>query len=364
MSESGGTRTGVVTLSFGEPERATEEEVVPFLERIFYRNASLEEHATEEERRRRSRELARRRAPGLLEEYREIGGSPLNGQAREQADALERELRSRGLDATVYVAMQFTEPFIPDVVDRARADGMERLVGLPVYPLCGPSTTVAALEDLVAAVDRSGWDVEVDEFTGWHRHPDYVELRADNVRSFTAKRDLELDDPDTLLVFSAHGTPIRYLESGNRYEAYVEDLCRSLLDALNVERFALGYQNHGNRRIPWTEPEIEEVVERVTADRIVVEPVSFMHEQSETLAELDVELREAVEARGIEFHRVPVPHRSDRFVALLADLVEAVTGGRADPPEGAVTRCLCRRSSRTYCLNAAAGLKSLEGVGS
>lgn len=363
MSDSGSTKTGVVTLNFGEPERATEEEVVPFLERIFYRNASLEEHATEEERRRRSRELARRRAPGLLEEYGEIGGSPLNRQAREQADALERELRSRGLDATVYVAMQFTEPFISDVVDRARDDGMERLVGLPVYPLCGQSTTVAALEDLAVAVDRSDWGIDVDEISGWHRHPDYVELRADNLRSFVAEQGLDLDDPDTLLVFSAHGTPRRFLEDGNRYEAYVKDYCRSLLDALGVGRFALGYQNHGNRRIPWTEPGIEDVMEKLEAERVVVEPVSFMHEQSETLAELDVELREEAEERGIEFHRVPVPHRSDRFIALLAEIVEEVTE-RADGavPEG-WARCRCRTSGRTFCLNAAASLKSPGEVG-
>jgi protoporphyrin/coproporphyrin ferrochelatase len=70
----------------------------------------------------------------------------------------------------------------------------------------------------------------------------------------------------------------------------------------------VGFQNHTNRRIAWTEPDVEKVIETVDADTVIVDPVSFMHEQSETLAELDHELSEEAEARGLAFHRVPVPH--------------------------------------------------------
>ena len=56
-------RLGVILLNFGEPEHATLAEVVPFLERIFTTNASLEGNPTPEQVRARSRELAERRAP-------------------------------------------------------------------------------------------------------------------------------------------------------------------------------------------------------------------------------------------------------------------------------------------------------------
>lgn len=347
------TGTGVVLLNFGEPAEPDREAVVAYLERIFTANASLEEHASEEALRERSRALAERRAPGLLEEYREIGGSPLDRQARAQGRALEAELARRGLEAPVFPAMQFTEPFPRDAVRRAREAGVDRLVGLPVYPLCGRSTTVAALEALAAGVDAAGAPMELLEVAGWHRHPVYRELRTDAVREATEAAGVALDDPGTRLVFSAHGTPLRYLDEGNRYVAYVEEHCEAVAAALGVEAYEIGYQNHGNRPgVAWTEPDVEEVVERVEAERLVVDAPSFMHEQSETLAELDHDLREAAEARGLGFVRVPVPHDDARFPGVLADLVEGVLPDRTSPlpPMG---RCRCRPSGATRCLNVA-----------
>ena len=344
--------TAVIMLNFGEPAEPTEATVVPYLERIFLANASLEAHDTEEERRAHCRRLAERRAPGLLEEYAEIGGSPLNEQAAAQAAGLEEELAARGRDAVVYSAMQFTEPFIPEVVDRARDEGAERVVGLPVYPLCGQSTTVAALEELQEAVRAMGWDADLHEISGWHRHPGYRELRVDAVRRCVENAGWGLADPETELVFSAHGTPIRYLEEGNRYVRYVKDHCDAVARALGVDGYELGYQNHGNRPgVSWTQPDVEAVVERVDAGRIVVDAPSFMHEQSETLAELDHELREVAEARGLGFLRVPIPHDDPRFPGVLVDLVEGVLDGT---PVGGLEpgACRCRPADPTRCLNA------------
>ncbi|MFW6079114.1 MAG: ferrochelatase, partial [Gemmatimonadota bacterium] len=346
-------KIGVILLNFGEPERTTPAEVIPFLERIFLTNASLEGDASPEEARRRSRVLAEARAPGLIEEYGEIGGSPLNRQARGQADALAVELERRGYEVRTWVGFQFTDPLIPDVVARARETGVDALVGLPVYPLCGPSTTIAALTELRAAVERLGWDVPLHEISGWHRHPDYAALRADGVRELCDRTGVDLSDPGTTLVFSAHGTPIKYLREGSRYDEYVRENCRDIAALLGVpgEDYALGYQNHTNRPVEWTEPDIEDVIDDVAAGRVVVVvPISFMHEQSETLAELDDELREKAEARGLAFHRVPVPHDDPRFAALLADLVEPLLG--ADNPAGLrYGECRCRGTKGAVCLN-------------
>jgi len=344
--------TGVVLLNFGEPAEPTRENVVDYLERIFFNNADLEDADTEAEDRRRSRQLAERRAPGLIEEYEEIGGgSPLNPQARGQAEALEEALRERGYDVRTYLGMQFTEPFIDDATERAMADGVDRLVGLPIYPLCGHSTTVAALEELGEAVEDLGWDVEYEEITGWHKHPLYNRLRADNVREYADSEGIDLTDPDTELFFSAHGTPTHYLEEGNRYDRYVAEWCAVMATMLGVEEYTLGFQNHENRDIPWTEPDIEDAIEDIDAERVVVEPISFMHEQSETLSELDDELREEAEGEGLEFYRVPVPHDDPRFATVLADLVEPFAGP-FDPEYYQFRPCQCKDTPGTMCLNA------------
>jgi ferrochelatase len=84
--------------------------------------------------------------------------------------------------------------------------------------------------------------------------------------------------------------------------------------------------------------------------RVVVDPISFMHEQSETLSELDGELRKIAEDAGLAYHRVPIPHDDDRFAGVLADLVEAALG--CERPGGLELRpCLCRPSEGVRCLN-------------
>jgi len=351
--------TGVLLLNFGEPAEPDRETVLDYLERIFLANARLEEADTEAEKRERARELARRRAPGLIEEYEAIGGSPLNPQARAQAEALEAELRERGHDARAYLGAQYTEPFVEDAVEAARADGVDELIGLPIYPLCGPSTTVQSLDELDDALAEAGWEPPVHELTGWHKHPTYNRIRADNVRAFARENGLDLADPGTELVFSAHGTPRHYLEEGSRYERYVEEFCSSMARLLGIDSYTLGYQNHENRDIPWTEPEIEDAIAGVDADRVVVEPVSFMHEQSETLSELDVELAEEADEAGLEFHRVPIPHDDGRFPELLADLTEPFLAS-VDPGYYNLRPCLCRGEPGAVCLNATRN-RELEG---
>ncbi|UWG47347.1 Protoheme ferro-lyase [Halanaeroarchaeum sp. HSR-CO] len=342
---------GVVLLNFGEPATPDRAEVTTYLERIFFDNADLERYDTEAEARERARTLAERRAPALIEEYEAIGGSPLQAQAEAQAESLQAELEGRGYDARTYLGYQYTEPLIGDAVEAAFDDGVEHLIGFPVYPLSGPSTNVFAVDDLEAAVRDRDRDVQWNAVTGWHRHPTYPRMRAENVQSFVSQSGLDLQDPDTELLFSAHGTTLHYLEEGSRYDQYVDEYTETMAALLGVDDYTLGFQNHENRDIPWTEPEVEEAIATVDAERVVVEPASFLHEQSETLSELDEELAEEAEAAGLEFYRVPVPHDEPRLPGIMADLVEPFIAD-FDPRYYQLRQCQCRDEPGTYCLNA------------
>jgi ferrochelatase len=86
------------------------------------------------------------------------------------------------------------------------------------------------------------------------------------------------------------------------------------------------------------------------ARRVVVDPISFMHEQSETLSELDLELKEIAEEASLEFHRVPIPYDDARFAGVLADLVEGAIA--AGPAAGLKLReCRCKPQGGVRCLN-------------
>lgn len=353
-------KTAVVLLNFGEPEEPTLEAVTPFLERIFNLNRDLESHADDAAAAERGRRLAAARAPGLVADYIAIGGSPLHRQAQDQAEGLAAELSGRGLVADVVLGMQFTSPSIPDAVAAAVAGGATRIVGLPVYPLCGPTTTVAALAELRSEVSACDVGLEMWEISGWHRHPAYIAFRARMIRDTAAAAGVSLDDPRTHLVFSAHGTPLKYLRAGSRYEEYVQHCCAAVAAAAGISRFTIGYQNHSNRPLEWTQPDVASVIDSLVVDHVVVDAISFMHEQSETLAELDRELRDHAEGRGLGFHRVPIAHDAPAFMAVLADLVQPFLANEvvaddvmSDRAPVAFRRCECRATPNTYCLNGA-----------
>ncbi len=351
-------------LGFGEPAGADRAETLAYLERIFLTNARLDGDLTPQQVRARCRELAERRLPGLLEDYERIGGSPLLEQSRVQARRLEAELARRDHPVTVRLGMQFTQPFVSEIAAQAAREGARHIIALPLYPLCGASTTVAAIEALHDAIEAA-FESEppaVTDLTGWHAHPGFIEAVAQCTGAAARAAGVSLGDADTLLYFSAHGTPVKYLREGSRYDAYVEEACRLVADRLGAGNHEIGYQNHSNRGIEWTSPSNEELLPALEAKRLVVVPISFIHEQSETLVELDEDLRELAEAHGKQVIRVPVPFDATSLVHTLADLVEPFLGEAAEgataengspgAPGGVSLRpCLCRPKRGTWCLN-------------
>jgi ferrochelatase len=129
--------------------------------------------------------------------------------------------------------------------------------------------------------------------------------------------------------------------------------------AAGFARFTIGYQNHSNRPLEWTQPAVESVIDSIGAGSVIVDAISFMHEQSETLAELDHELREHAESSGLAFHRVPIAHDAPAFIEVLADLVEPFLGESVEPATvlnatASLRPCQCRRTRNTFCLNGGA----------
>ena len=346
--------TVVLGVAFGEPAEPDRASVEEYLGHIFYQNAELDGAETEEERRQHANDLAARRAPGLLTEYEEIGGSPMNGQAEDQLDQLASTLRARGSAVDSVLAFQFLEPTIEDRLEELAERGVEEVITVPLYPLCGPSTTVAALERVEEKLEAlsTDWVPTVAHVSGWHRHPRYLELRARTIRESVTEADIDLQDPQTVrLVFSAHGTPMHYVKSGSRYVRYVEEYCETVAAKLGVDDFELGYQNHENRGIPWTQPDIEDVVPHIEQDVLVVDAPSFLHEQSETLLELDEDLAAIAANEEKVFHRVRIPHDDPDLGGVLADVVEPFITG-VDPSFYQLRSCSCHPSDNTRCLNA------------
>ena len=83
----------------------------------------------------------------------------------------------------------------------------------------------------------------------------------------------------------------------------------------------------------WIGPSTEDELERAGQDKVAVLvcPIAFVSEHSETLVELDVEYREEAEQLGVPgYFRVPAQNSDPGFIAALRDLVLRGAGAGAD----------------------------------
>ncbi len=279
--------------------------------------------------------------------------SPVVSQCKRQARMLEGELRRRRHDVTAFLGPIGSKAKVAECVRAARAANVERIGVVPLFPICEQTTTMMALDAVEQALADLEWQPPCREVTDWHRHPDYYRIRADGIREHAFAENVELHAPDTALLFAAGGAAKKHLRKGPKYVAYVEEVCRGIARELGRSDYTIGYRRPAKAEGSWTEPEIDQVLEKVSASRLLVVPVTEMQEQVATLKALDKSFRKAVEKRGLTYHREPIPFESPRFANMLADVVEDLL--RPEPIMGDLNlrRCLCRGTTRAFCLNAA-----------
>ena len=320
-------RVGVLLLNLGGPEQLSD--VRPFLYNLFS-DPEIIRLPFRWLQKPLAWFISTSRAKKSQENYRQIGGgSPLRRITEEQGQALEQDLRNKGLDATVYIGMRYWHPFTEEAVARIKQDGVESLVVLPLYPQFSISTSGSSfriLEDLWKE-DPALQKINYTVIPSWYERPGYVESMADLVRQ-------EVDqcaNPDEATVFfSAHGVPVSYVtEAGDPYQAEIENCTVLIMKALNRPNpSVLAYQSRVGPiewLQPYTEDELVALGEKGTQE-IVVVPVSFISEHIETLQEIDMEYREIALESGIQqFRRVPALNTYPKFIDDLGNMtVEAL----------------------------------------
>ena len=270
------------------------------------------------------------------EAYRSIGGgSPLRRITEQQARELQSLLRQRGVDATSYVAMRYWHPFTESAVADIKADGIDEVVVLPLYPHFSISTSGSSFRELqrLRQMDERFESLPLRCIRSWYDHPGYVrsmaELIAEQVR---ASDDVE----KAHIFFSAHGVPKSYVEeAGDPYQQEIQACAALIMAELETivghpNPHTLAYQSRVGP-VEWLKPYTEEALEelgRAKTQDLVVVPISFVSEHIETLEEIDIEYRElATESGVVNFRRVRALDTYPPFIAGLADLVVASLEG-------------------------------------
>ncbi len=264
--------------------------------------------------------------------YRAIGGgSPLRRITEQQARELQSALRSRGIDATSYVAMRYWHPFTESAVADIKADGISQVVVLPLYPHFSISTSGSSFRELsrLHEKDNEFQQIPIRCIRSWYDHPGYVHAMAELIAEQIALCEL----PDEAHVFfSAHGVPKIYVEeAGDPYQKEIETCSRLIMDELeralgNRNPSSLSYQSRVGPE-EWLQPYTEEVLAKLGKEgtrELVVVPISFVSEHIETLQEIDIEYRLLAKECGIvNFRRVRALDTYPLFIQGLADLVAA-----------------------------------------
>lgn len=349
-------KLAVVLFNLGGPDSL--EAVEPFLRNLFGDPAILSVPSLV--RWPLARFLASRRAPVAREIYAKLGGgSPIVPETRSQATALDAVLRERGLTVRSFIAMRCWHPFSDEAAAAVKAWGADRVVLLPLYPQFSTTTSASSLSDWDRAARKARLVIPATRICCYPANADFVAASADLIR-----RTLADAKPDVKyrLLLSAHGLPKRTIAKGDPYQWQVERTGAAIVDALGIENldWAVCYQSRVGP-LEWIGPATDsEIREAGAAGKgVIVAPIAFVSEHSETLVELDIEYAHLAEASGVPHYlRVPAVGSHPRFIAGLADLVMRAAegasiisgdGGRSCPREFGACPCPVANAETRPC---------------
>lgn len=236
--------------------------------------------------------------PEIIREFQErytlIGGrSPLLEISTRQARALEAKL-----GVPVYVGMRHWHPFIKDVVEGARKDGVERLIGLPL----APQYSLVSVGAYHAELEKTG--IDCVNISQWHLEPALVQYW----------RDVTAGKP--FVLFTAHSIPI---EGAEPYPTQLGEM----VSAIAQGPHAFGYQSKSPSPTPWLGPEVPEVLRSLRGE-INVAAIGFICDHVEVLYDLDILHRDQAEAIGLRWNRLPMPNDHPLLIDALASAVRKV----------------------------------------
>jgi ferrochelatase len=327
-------RVAVVLFNLGGPDRP--DAVRPFLFNLFNDPAIIGLPALP--RRLLATLVSSKREKEAKAIYARIGGkSPILELTWRQAHALQAALA--GADETrVFVAMRYWHPMIEEAAREVAAFAPDDVVLLPLYPQFSTTTTESSLGEWRRVARRVGLKAPAHAVCCYPDEPSFIAAHAGLVR-----RALEsIPDQAARILFSAHGLPEKVVARGDPYPSQVERTAQAVLAALGGGHDAVVCYQSRVGPLKWIGPSTEHEIERAGRDgrAVVLVPIAFVSEHSETLVELDLTYAELARERGVpRYVRVPALGDDPAFIAALAGLVRQALGRPEPMTSGGCERC-------------------------
>ncbi len=247
-------------------------------------------------------------------------GSPLAVWTEKQAKLLRGWLGEAGHNVLVRPAMRYGNPSMASQLDAFKAEGVNRVLVLPLYPQYSATTTASVIDAVNAWADGVRAIPELRFVNDYHRHPGYIAALAASVR-----KQWQQDGRAGKLVMSFHGIPERNVRLGDPYERQSRETGRLLAAALGLAdaEYLVTFQSRFGKAKwlePYTEPSVIALAQQGVKHVQIMCP-GFPADCLETLEEINQEVREAfLHAGGQQFDYIPCLNDQPDWITALRDL--------------------------------------------
>ena len=310
-------RRAVILFNLGGPDKL--ESVEPFLFNLFNDPAiisipSLFRYPL-------AKLISKRRTPIAKNIYKEIGNkSPILELTRRQAKSLEENLLKKG-DYRCFVVMRCWHPRASDVIKKVKEYNPEEITLLPLYPQFSATTSGSSINEWNKLCEKENYNIKTKTICCYPTEDNFIVSHV----SLIKKTLTTVKDRNFKLIFSAHGLPESKIKKGDPYQWHVEETVKEIMLKLKSENFdyVISYQSRVGP-MKWIGPSTDAEIIKYSKEKkgIIIVPVAFVSEHSETLVELDIEYKKIAEKNGCIFYkRVPALGSEENFIKGLAHLV-------------------------------------------
>jgi ferrochelatase len=325
---------GIVLFNLGGPDDLAA--VEPFLVNLFSDREIIELPGGARIQPVMARLIAKMRGPSVRRNYLSIGGgSPQLRITRAQQQSLQDRLNASAPVASpfrVFTAMRYSRPSAADALEQVLAAGIRRIVTLTLFPHWSKATTGSSRNEFDRTLARPEWQrclFEVTHIEHYAGDPVYLDALTATIRRAWNRIPLGRRDK-TVILFSAHGLPQKFIDDGDPYVEHTETTRRGVLERLRLpNRQLLAYQSRTGP-VKWLGPGTEEVIEQLGHEGVrdlLIVPLSFVSDHIETLYEVDQLFAETARRAGITgYYRPEALNTEPLFIDALARLVRAHLG--------------------------------------
>ncbi len=261
--------------------------------------------------------IVTKRLDSAWENYEHIGNaSPINPLTEKLVEKCNEKIE----DFKTYQVMRYTPPFAQDVIKQMLDDGINEIVLLPLYPQYSTTTTKSSIEDFVDYLPYT-FGKNIRYIETFYKNEKFNECIINEILK-------NVENPSEYnLIFSAHGLPQKIVDAGDPYEQQMIEHVKILSEKLelkgkNFKSVNLAYQSKVGP-LKWLEPSLEDMLKNFKNEKVIIYPIAFIVDNSETDFELDIEYREIAHELEISEYKVcRCVNDSDEFVEAIKDIIK------------------------------------------